>query len=202
MVSPNMQLPEKSPWNRYRRWRSMLLATILVFVLIAILLPDFRLGKWGAGILIVPGFVAVHFLQFFKCPRCRENFFYKGTWEPWVARCRHCGLPKWKDADHVDPDFEQTAFRAPSIREMAVDASISDLERNTKFLLLVLRDDPGAIHLKVDANGWADVRDLLTRSNRYGFKLTPGMIDDVLAASSVRYLEWDKSGNRIRASGT
>lgn len=178
----------------------MLLISIFVFVLLAILEPRLRVANWGGILLMLSCFVFLNVLQFFKCPRCGRNFFYKGTWEPWEGYCRHCGLPKWKEGDYVDPHPVQTLARTPSIREMATDASVSELERNSRFLLLVLRDDPEAIHLTLDADGWADVRDLLTRANRYGFKLTDQNLADVLASSAGQCLEWDKPGNRIRAS--
>lgn len=82
---------------------------------------------------------------------------------------------------------------------MATAAGISARERNSRFLLLVLRDDPGAIHLTLDSDGWADMRNLLTRANRYGFKLTLGGIADALAVSPTSQFEWDQPGNRIRA---
>lgn len=120
-------------------------------------------------------------------------------WNPWRENCVHCGLPKWKEADYVNPDSEQIAFRSLSIAEMAATAAISARERNSKFLLLVLRDDPGAIHLTLDSEGWADVNNLLTRANRYGFKLTREDLAEVIAASENNHFEWDQPGNRIRA---
>lgn len=190
-----------SSWNRYRRWRNVLWISIPVFFLLGILLSHLRLAnELGVILAFLPSMVSATFLQFFKCPRCYKNFFYKGTWDPWSGYCRHCGLPKWKEADYVAPHPERQNNRTPSIREMATNASVSELERNSRFLLLVLRDDPGAIHLTLDKNGWADVRNLLTRANRYGFQLTAENLSDVLAVSSIHRFEWDKKGNRIRVS--
>lgn len=100
----------------------------------------------------------------------------------------------------MDPHPERNDNQTPSIREMATDASVSELERHSRFLLLVLRDDPGAIHLALDKNGWADVRDLVTRANRYGFEITAESLAEVLTSSFSRHFEWDEAGNRIRAS--
>ena len=66
------------------------------------------------------------------------------------------------------------------------------------FSLLVLRDDPGAIHLGLDSDGWADVQNLLTRANRYGFKLTREDLTDILMVSEEHSFEWDQPGDRIR----
>jgi hypothetical protein len=196
-----MNLPEGSAWNRYRRWRNLLWISACVSVPLVALLSYLHLENGGGVLAILYFFVFLHFLQLFKCPRCHENFFFKVTWEPWSGYCRHCGLPKWKEADHVDPHPERNDNRTPSIREMATDASVSELERHSKFLLLVLRDDPGAIHLKLDENGWADVRELLNRANRYGFKLTAENLNDCVTTSSVQRFEWNETRNRIRASG-
>ncbi|MEY3895018.1 MAG: 2-phosphotransferase, partial [Verrucomicrobiota bacterium] len=64
--------------------------------------------------------------------------------------------------------------------------------------LLILRDDPGAIHLTLDSEGWANVNNLLTRANRYGFKLTREDLADVLMASENQSFEWDQRGDCIR----
>lgn len=120
-------------------------------------------------------------------------------WNPWRENCVHCGLPKWEEADYVNPDSEQVTFRSLSIAEMAATAAIPAVERNSRFLLLILRDDPGAIHLTLDSEGWADVNNLLTRANRYGFKLTREDLVEVIAVSENHHFEWDQPGNRIRA---
>ena len=99
----------------------------------------------------------------------------------------------------MNPDSEMLAFRALSIAEMAAASAIPARERNSRFLLLILRDDPGAIHLSIDSEGWADVNNLLTRANRYGFKLTREDLADVLTLSENLRFEWDQPCNRIRA---
>ena len=115
-----------------------------------------------------------------------------------MTACLHCGLPKWKEADYVNPDAGRDSIRSLSIREMAAAPEVPARERDSRFLLLVLRDDPGAIHLSLDPEGWADVNNLLTRANRYGFKLTREDLADVLTASEDHRFEWDQPGDRIR----
>jgi putative RNA 2'-phosphotransferase len=65
---------------------------------------------------------------------------------------------------------------------------------------LVLRDDSGGIHLTLDSDGWADVQNLLTRANRYGFKLTREDLSAVMLDPEEHRFEWDQSGDRIRWS--
>jgi len=72
--------------------------------------------------------------------------------------------------------------------------------RLAKFLTLVLRDDPKAIGLCLDADGWAEVDDLLKRANRNGLKLTRENLDDVRTVSENHRFERDQSGDRIRWS--
>lgn len=121
-------------------------------------------------------------------------------WNPWRENCVHCGLPKWEEADYVNPHSERDSIRTLSIGEMATAPDIPARERNSRFLILILRDDPGAIHLSLDSAGWADINNLLTRANRYGFKLTREDLADVLTASEDHRFEWDQSGGRIRWS--
>jgi len=148
--------------------------------------------------VFVPLLIATTLFQEFKCPRCGKTFFYNRTWIPSLKNCVHCGLPKWEEADYVNPPPKRYTNRSPSISEMAADVSNSARERDSRFLLLVLRDDPGAIHLRLDSEGWADINNLLTRANRYGFKLTRENLGELLTASEASSFEWDEEGDRIR----
>ncbi|MEO5714164.1 MAG: hypothetical protein ABIT37_11810 [Luteolibacter sp.] len=64
---------------------------------------------------------------------------------------------------------------------------------------MVLRDDPGAIHLTLDSDGWDDVGNLLARANRYGFKLTREVITNLMVTKENPPIEWDHASDRIRA---
>ncbi len=81
---------------------------------------------------------------------------------------------------------------------MATNVSIPARERDSRFLTLVLRDDPGAIHLTLDSEGWADVNNLLTRANRYGFNLTRESLEQVTSMEGNSPFEWDQKARRIR----
>ena len=98
----------------------------------------------------------------------------------------------------MNSDSGQVSHRTLSIAEMATDSAISARERNSRFLILILRDDPGAIHLSLDSEGWADVNNLLTRANRYGFKLAREDLFDLLAGSEDHRFVSNQSGDRIR----
>lgn len=148
--------------------------------------------------VFVPLLIAMTLFQEFKCPRCRKPFFYNRMWIPSLTNCVHCGLPKWEEADYVNPPPKRYTDRNPSISKMAATDSSSARERNSRFLLLVLRDDPGAIHLSQDSEGWAYVNNLLTRASRYGFKLTREDLAEVLTTSENPSFEWDQPGDRVR----
>lgn len=173
---------------------------IVMPVLFAVMsIPSLISSGWITFLAFTPAIICLFAMQWYKCPRCGKSFFHDGIWwQPWVTTCLHCGLPKWEEADNVNPDSEQITFRTLPIAEMATAPTISARERNSKFLLLVLRDDPGAIHLSLDSEGWADVNNLLTRADRYGFKLTRDDLADIRDASENHRFEWDQPGGRIR----
>ena len=136
---------------------------------------------------------------FFRCPECGEFFFFKvGTfnWNFFPQKCVHCGLPKWAEPSPKPP----TALTYPIPRRETPrpDPAIADRLRAAKFLTLILRDDPGAIHLTLDSDGWADVQNLLARANRYGFKLTREDLAAVMNHPEEHRFEGDPSGDRIR----
>jgi len=200
---------KKSGWDKYRAIRKAFWISVLWFFVCCLgsqILPPIipcTIGKYlpswlGACVLFLPAFVFSTLLQHYKCPRCGKSFFYDGVWLAWTKNCLHCHLPKWEEAGYVNPDSEKDYIRTLSIAEMATDATISAMKRNSRFLILILRDDPGAIHLSLDSDGWADVNNLLTRANRYGFKLTREDLADVLSLSGNPGFEWDQPGSRIR----
>lgn len=112
--------------------------------------------------------------------------------------CIHCGFPKWEEPP---PEFPKiNIYPIPQEEKSVRDPAIAERLHLAKFLTLVLRDDPKAIGLRLDADGWADLETLLTRANRYGFKLTRESLAEVAASSSGHRIEWDQPGNRIRAA--
>lgn len=108
----------------------------------------------------------------------------------------NCGLPKWEDPPPKPPKVER--YPLPRDENPRRDPVIAERLSLAKFLTLVLRNDPKAIGLRVDTDGWADVDDLLKRANRNGIGLTCETLGEVLTVSETRRFEWDREGNRIR----
>jgi hypothetical protein len=188
-----MRLPEDSPWMNYRRWTWGMWVSLPVFYIIILRRNWFP--EMAAFVVAAPCFVSMIAVRYFKCPRCKKRFFKDDTWHLGAKSCVHCGLPKWEGADFVGSVFESPLYQDPPIAEMASDTGAG---RNLRFLTLVLRDDPGAIHLTLDPDGWADVTNLLTRTNRYGFKLGGKDLVTLAEGDGEPGFELDSSAGRIR----
>ena len=74
------------------------------------------------------------------------------------------------------------------------------LVRFSKFMSLVLRHKPEEIGLTLDAQGWADVSDLIERANRRGVPLTRELVEQVVATNDKKRFALSADGARIRAS--
>ena len=201
-----MSAERKSAWDGYRRWRKIAWVVLPITI--------FLFASGATSLMALPLFVisatAVTSIQFFECPKCDEPFFYISGFclkysslqffpssHPFTLKCVHCGFPKWKEPP---PQVEKAElYPTPRRTDPRPDPAIAERLRLTNFLTLVLRDDPGAIGLRRDANGWVDVDTLLTRSGRCGIKLTRESIAEALNNSAPRRFEWDQAGNRIRA---
>ena len=72
--------------------------------------------------------------------------------------------------------------------------------RLSKFLSLVLRHDPACIGLTLDAQGWADVDDLLQKANAAGVPLTRALLDEIVRTSDKQRFALSTDGTRIRAN--
>jgi putative RNA 2'-phosphotransferase len=70
----------------------------------------------------------------------------------------------------------------------------------SKFLSLVLRHKPETIGLTLDAEGWADVDDLLARAACHGAIMTRPELDDIVATSEKKRFAISEDGRRIRAN--
>ncbi len=71
-----------------------------------------------------------------------------------------------------------------------------NIKKISKFLSLILRHKPQTIGLTLDANGWADIEELITKSKK--IKLTRELIDEVVAQNDKqRFIVKD---DRIRAN--
>src|SRR5688500_2783081 len=72
--------------------------------------------------------------------------------------------------------------------------------RISKFLALVLRHDPARIGLSLDAEGWADVDDLLAAAARHGLTFGRAARDEVVRTNPKQRFTLDAAANRIRAN--
>lgn len=70
----------------------------------------------------------------------------------------------------------------------------------SKFLSFVLRHQPAAIGLELDANGWADVNELIAKSNKENIPLTPELLQHIVETNSKKRFAFNEQGSKIRAS--
>lgn len=74
------------------------------------------------------------------------------------------------------------------------------LVRLSKFLSRVLRQHPEAIGLTLDAQGWADVEQLLAQARAHGVALTGETLQEIVAQNDKQRFAFNADGTRIRAS--
>jgi putative RNA 2'-phosphotransferase len=82
---------------------------------------------------------------------------------------------------------------------MTPDAAAS-LRKVSKFLSLVLRHQPARIGLTLDAQGWAEIDEVIARAGEHGMALTRETILKVVASSDKQRFALDAAGRRIRAN--
>nr|WP_176024949.1 RNA 2'-phosphotransferase [Brucella pseudintermedia] len=70
----------------------------------------------------------------------------------------------------------------------------------SKFLSYVLRHAPETIGLRLDANGWADVDELLTKAKKAGKRLDLDTLRAVVAENDKQRFTLSEDGRRIRAA--
>lgn len=76
----------------------------------------------------------------------------------------------------------------------------SDLVKVSRFLSLVLRHKPEEIGLTLDANGWADVEQLIALVNQSGRPLSRALLEQVVAGNDKQRFAFNADHTRIRAS--
>ena len=76
---------------------------------------------------------------------------------------------------------------------------MSRLVQASKFLSFVLRHQPEAIGLALDAEGWGSVDELTAGAARQGRQLSRELIEQVVAANDKKRFELSADGLRIRA---
>ena len=69
------------------------------------------------------------------------------------------------------------------------------LVRISKFISLVLRHNPGKIDLTLDENGWANVDELLVKTN-----IDRATLEQVVAQNDKKRFAFSADGQKIRAS--
>ena len=72
--------------------------------------------------------------------------------------------------------------------------------RNTqisKYLSLILRHQPESISLKLDTNGWANISELLQKSN---LKFSFDELEEVVATNEKKRFSFDETKSKIRAN--
>ena len=74
------------------------------------------------------------------------------------------------------------------------------LVNTSKFLSLILRHAPEKIGLALDAQGWADIGQLLTQAAQHGRRLSRDQLQDVVARDSKTRYAISADGLRIRAN--
>lgn len=72
--------------------------------------------------------------------------------------------------------------------------------RSSKFLSLILRHQPEKIGLHLDAQGWADVEELLTKAQAHGVVLTRPQLEQIVANNDKQRFAFSPDGQRIRAN--
>lgn len=77
---------------------------------------------------------------------------------------------------------------------------MSELVRTSKFLSLVLRHQPEAIGLTLDAQGWAEVEELIRLANISGQRVDRTLLERVVAENDKKRFALSEDGRRIRAS--
>jgi putative RNA 2'-phosphotransferase len=70
----------------------------------------------------------------------------------------------------------------------------------SKFLSLVLRHQPEAVGVTLDAAGWVEVSTLLEGCRRAGRAITPEQLDEVVSTNDKKRFEFSPDGLQIRAS--
>jgi putative RNA 2'-phosphotransferase len=70
----------------------------------------------------------------------------------------------------------------------------------SKFLSLILRHSPQTIGLKLDENGWADVKELIEKCSKNRKSLNPALLDYVVENNDKKRFAFNEDKTKIRAS--
>jgi putative RNA 2'-phosphotransferase len=72
------------------------------------------------------------------------------------------------------------------------------LTKISKYLSFILRHHPETIGLKLDADGWANVEELIKNANSNGKSLTLERVRQVVALNELKLFDLSDDGLRIR----
>jgi len=75
-----------------------------------------------------------------------------------------------------------------------------DLVRLSRFLSLVLRHDPGAIGLTLDAEGWVGVESLLAAARAHKVDINRELLEMIVAGDAKTRYSLSEDGGRIKAN--
>ena len=70
----------------------------------------------------------------------------------------------------------------------------------SKFLSLVLRHQPETIGIQLDSNGWADVNELIEKSNTNGITIDKETLHHIVETNSKKRFAFNDTLDKIRAS--
>jgi putative RNA 2'-phosphotransferase len=70
----------------------------------------------------------------------------------------------------------------------------------SKFLSLVLRHQPSAANIELDANGWADVNTLIINLLAKGFRVDLGVLQSIVANNEKQRFTFNQDYTKIRAN--
>ncbi|WP_196886275.1 RNA 2'-phosphotransferase [Aureivirga sp. CE67] len=73
-------------------------------------------------------------------------------------------------------------------------------KRISKFLSLVLRHQPEKLHLEMDENGWVSVEDLISKMNKYQYKIDLSLLENVVATNDKKRFSFNTDKTKIRAN--
>ena len=76
----------------------------------------------------------------------------------------------------------------------------SQLVKTSKYLSKILRHQPQRIGLQLDAQGWADIDELLRRLTQQGLPLTRAELEALVRDNDKQRFRISADGRRIRAS--
>jgi putative RNA 2'-phosphotransferase len=86
------------------------------------------------------------------------------------------------------------------LRYLCPDAVSAPLAKLSKFLSFVLRHQPDAIGIKLDANGWVRIDELVEKCRARGEPLTRDVLEEIVTTSEKQRFSISEDGLRIRAN--